>query len=635
LASVTSSVSAYNYTQYDALGRVTQYNQQTASQLYTMSASYNKGGLMLSETYPSGKVIETQFDGAGRIAGVKKQSATGYIAGAASSDATNRLQYTAHGAASAMKLGNSLWEHTNFNSRLQPTQIGLGTTSATSGTLQLDYGYGTTTNNGNVMSQLITIQVPNQNSTTFSQSYTYDQVNRLLSASEGANWNQQYGYDVYGNRWVQPSSTYIPNPSLTPQSQSAFSAANNRIALTGFNYDAVGNLTSDPTTAINGMVYDAENRQTSYTKAGVTTQYRYDGDGRRVTKIDSTGTTVFVYNAAGQLVAEYTDAGTSGTVTMSYLTSDHLGSTRVVTDGTGAVKARHDYLPFGEEIGSNIGGRDGVTGYVSSDSTRQKFTGKERDGESGLDYFGARYLSSAQGRFTSVDPIMIKIDRVFDPQRLNLYAYVRNNPLLFTDPNGKDLIPGSGDQKAIRKALAEIAKRPGGREFLQKLDKLTLQIALSTGEVKGPSGNKEFGTTKGSFNATKDSQGNVVDAKNGAAGGLVVIIDPKLADESRKENKKREEGNEAMRSLGLPGEPRKLIPDVPASDAQQLGHELVHDEFSIFGNGNTNDESAVTGRINSILAEPVDKNLAKTADAFVDNLLQPNQPKPEEKKKPQ
>jgi RHS repeat-associated protein len=318
----------------------------------------------------------------------------------------------------------------------------------------------------------------------------------------------------------------MPTPSLTPQSAnstdfSAFNQANNRIALSGFGYDgAAGNLTSDPSTGPNAMLYDAENKMIGYTKAGSTTSYVYDGDGHRVKKIDNAGTTVFVYNAMGQLIAEYSAVAASGGGGTSYLTQDHLGSTRVVTDSGGNVKARHDYLPFGEEIPANVGGRSSIPGYTAADTTKQRFTGKERDGESGLDYFLARYYSSAQGRFTSPDPIMIKIDRLFDPQRLNLYAYVRNNPLLFTDPTGRDLIPGSGDQKAIRKALAEIAKRPGGREFLQRLDKLTLQIALSTGEVKGPSGNKEFGTTKGSFNATKDSQGNVVDPNPSVRAGV-------------------------------------------------------------------------------------------------------------------
>jgi RHS repeat-associated protein len=67
-----------------------------------------------------------------------------------------------------------------------------------------------------------------------------------------------------------------------------------------------------------------------------------------------------------------------------------------------------------------------------------KFTGKERDAESGLDYFGARYFSGAQGRFTSPDPLMIHPDRLVEPQRLNLYVYARNNPLKYVDPNGLD-----------------------------------------------------------------------------------------------------------------------------------------------------------------------------------------------------
>jgi RHS repeat-associated protein len=65
-----------------------------------------------------------------------------------------------------------------------------------------------------------------------------------------------------------------------------------------------------------------------------------------------------------------------------------------------------------------------------------RFTGKERDAETGLDYFGARYLSSAQGRFTSVDPIQYSRARVLDPQQWNMYAYARGNPVGLTDPTG-------------------------------------------------------------------------------------------------------------------------------------------------------------------------------------------------------
>ena len=69
-------------------------------------------------------------------------------------------------------------------------------------------------------------------------------------------------------------------------------------------------------------------------------------------------------------------------------------------------------------------------------------TGKERDSESGLDNFGVRYNSSAMGRFMSADPILVKADRMLDPQRLSLYAYGRNNPLKFTDPTGMDVVLG-------------------------------------------------------------------------------------------------------------------------------------------------------------------------------------------------
>ncbi len=325
---------------------------------------------------------------------------------------------------------------------MQPTEIGLGASANDSSLLKLSYDFGGTNNNGNVLSQRIVVSGSAVLDVT--QSYGYDGLNRLSSASEGTGWTQTYDYDRYGNRAVRTGS-YMPQPQLTPQSPSptdlsAFNANTNRIALTGFGYDVSGNLTSDPTTNANAMAYDSENHLTSYTKSGVTTGYSYDGDGRRVKKTDGTGTTVFVYNVAGQLIAEYhsdpvpTPQGGGGT---SYLTTDHLGSTRVVTKPDGSVKARYDYLPFGEQIGTAISGRGSVTGYNGADSTRQKFTQKERDTESGLDYFRARYYSSTQGRFASVDPENAG-SISDDPQSWNGYAYARSNPLLFTDPDGRE-----------------------------------------------------------------------------------------------------------------------------------------------------------------------------------------------------
>jgi RHS repeat-associated protein len=98
---------------------------------------------------------------------------------------------------------------------------------------------------------------------------------------------------------------------------------------------------------------------------------------------------------------------------------------------------RHDYLPFGEELPAGTGGRTTAQGYAVGDGVRQQFTSKERDVETGLDYFGARYHASRQGRFTSADPLFAS-GRPANPQTWNRYSYVLNNPVRLTDPTGYD-----------------------------------------------------------------------------------------------------------------------------------------------------------------------------------------------------
>jgi len=92
---------------------------------------------------------------------------------------------------------------------------------------------------------------------------------------------------------------------------------------------------------------------------------------------------------------------------VQWLVSDHLGTPRMVADLSGSLAGikRHDYLPFGEEVGAGVGGRTTGQGYVA-DNVRQKFTGYERDNETDLDFAQARYYANTQGRFTSVDPLL-------------------------------------------------------------------------------------------------------------------------------------------------------------------------------------------------------------------------------------
>jgi RHS repeat-associated protein len=142
-----------------------------------------------------------------------------------------------------------------------------------------------------------------------------------------------------------------------------------------------------------------------------------------------------------------------------WLVTDQLGTPRLVVDVTGnpAGVTRHDYLPFGEEIGGAqvglIGGRVSTQGY-SADGMRQKFTGYEADGETGLNYARARYQSSVQGRFTGVDPLGASAD-VANPQSFNRYSYVENTPLIAVDPTGMAL----ADMGVYQTANPEVARK--------------------------------------------------------------------------------------------------------------------------------------------------------------------------------
>ena len=475
LRSVTSAGGDGNYYDgYDKAGRVTASRQVTTTQQgqqgYQMSYGYNLAGAMTTETYPSGKEYRTGYDNAGRVSLVSR-----HLSGVLDRTYASGFSYTAHGAVSSMGLSYisgspRMTEQTSYNSRLQPTRMEMRKAGTNELLLGLDNGYGTTANNGNMQTQGIRIGGGGGTATwMIQQSFTYDGLNRLDVASEAASWTQDNDYDRYGNRWVSSGLIVPGNEALTPQSQQAFVAATN--LLSASLHDFSGNQTRDG--AGRSFTYDAENRQLTFNGSAAT--YVYDGEGHRVKKTDATGTTTFVYNAGGQLVAEYTSGGAPPNGT-SYLTTDHLGSTRLVTDATGSVKSRRDYLPFGEEVPASQGVRSSVSGYGAAEATRQRFTSKERDNESGLDYFLARYYSSAQGRFTSPDEFTDGPDELFDftdhassnptfyadltePQTLNKYQYGLNSPLKYVDPDGHQKTSSLKEQ--LKQSLAALWEKYG------------------------------------------------------------------------------------------------------------------------------------------------------------------------------
>jgi RHS repeat-associated protein len=195
-------------------------------------------------------------------------------------------------------------------------------------------------------------------------------------------------------------------------------------------------MTSD---SLSSYAYDAENRLTQVNPgASPTATYTYLGALRVQRQFG--GTTVYVYAgslpiaeyaagaAANQPNREYVYSGGQLLATidastgLSYQFPDHL-STRVEADASGNVTRTFGHLPFGESW------------YETGTASKWKFTTYERDQESGLDYAQFRFDSSRLGRFMSMDPLAGTAD---NPQSLNRFAYVLNNPVNFVDPSGAE-----------------------------------------------------------------------------------------------------------------------------------------------------------------------------------------------------
>lgn len=247
-----------SYQGYDDGGRIQRSFQVThdgqANKTYSfLNYEYDRAGNLKSETYPSGRIVTSSYDAVGRLSAVSGQKT-----GEANKTYVSQLSYAASGAVKDLQLGNGLWEQTILNSRLQPTEIRLGTLKGGIDRLKLTYAYGTTTNNGNVQSQ--SMAVPTVGSApgfTLAQSYAYDALNRLQWAEEknGATqvWKQSYLYDRFGNRRIDTGLDQSANKRTTDNikplafDNPTINPADNRMAASqGYGYDAAGNLTITP-----------------------------------------------------------------------------------------------------------------------------------------------------------------------------------------------------------------------------------------------------------------------------------------------------------------------------------------------------------------------------------------------------
>ncbi|MGB7068405.1 MAG: RHS repeat-associated core domain-containing protein [Pyrinomonadaceae bacterium] len=353
-----------------------------------------------------------------------------------------------------------------MTSSRQVTQIGLGHSATDTSLSKLNYEYGEWNgsavdplkNNGNLARQTITVPtIGSAIGFTAVQTYTFDSLDRLKSATElvGGNqtWKQAFLYDRFGNKnFDVPNTTTLGSCAVAVCNPTA-NPANNRFV--GYGYDNAGNVTTDAEGKT--CSYDAENRQITASGNNLSASYAYDGNGKRAKSFNAitNQTTIFVYDADGDLAAEYAiNIPPPVNPTISYLTEDALGSPRVISNSFGEVKARRDFFPFGDEIYAGIGTRNTNQKYSSiADDTRKKFATYQRDTETGLDFAQSRYYSPIHGRFTSPDEFKGGPDELFDfeedasdnptfyadfenPQSLNKYQYTYNNPYKYNDPDG-------------------------------------------------------------------------------------------------------------------------------------------------------------------------------------------------------
>jgi len=464
---------------YDSMGRIANDQRTTNGVTLQTPYTYNLDGSLATITYPdlhNPLTVTFQPGGAGRPVGESSNDATYAYS----------VHYASNGALCFLQQGwgNTTTMNRTFNNRFQPVRIyesGDPTTPPTpcttptqSTTLPMDFTYAYLDanghNNGNVAS------ITRVGDTDSTQNFTYDSLNRIATAQTSAInqpdfqgdtgylqecWAEQYSYDPWGNLVsIAPSSSsnYIGCSQESGFNFNGAISTKNQIVAAGYAYDSAGNLIAAPPTGT-AYVYDAENHLTA--AAGQT--YLYDGDGKRVEKAttgpplaanklywyDQSGNAIYetdpsgnelyrYYRFAGLLVAreEYNDW-------VDHYGLDALGSVRWVY-GTNNVYPNYtvnwdvsDYYPFGAER------------VIQSNSNNdRKFTGKERDTESGNDNFAARFYSSSMGRFLSPDPSAIDLADPLDPQQLNLYSYTRNNPINATDPSGLNCVWDDGSYDA-------------------------------------------------------------------------------------------------------------------------------------------------------------------------------------------
>jgi RHS repeat-associated protein len=432
---------------YDAAGRTKDYWQCVPSNcssatIWHFSYSYNLAGDVTSWTHPASYTVTNSITRAERISQI-----TSTLSDSTHPGTLATLTYAPQGAIATVVNGCvgqgcvQVQQSYDYNNRLQPVRIRLGTSGTPDADYCLVYNYYGGTNpsscavpsqsssgdNGNAQGYYYLDLITTSHSHT--ASYTYDNLNRLTSsiATGNSTHNLDFSYDRYGNMTcVTDGQTEGYCPNLT------FGATTNRLTTSGYTYDAAGNLTADGS---HSYQWDGEGRMKSV-DSGSTMTVTYNAFGQQVKELSGWEN---AFDAFGQWIGRYNSGATNwdvkgvfklggrmvamqGSTWTRFIHPNALGSTTVNTDHSGAAGGTVFFYPWGQV-------------WSSVNPAEWHFAAFDYRDAADLDPTLFRMYNSGYGRWLSPDPVA---GNVGDPQSLNRYAYVLNNPTTLTDSLGLD-----------------------------------------------------------------------------------------------------------------------------------------------------------------------------------------------------
>ncbi|MFA5127231.1 MAG: LamG-like jellyroll fold domain-containing protein [Patescibacteria group bacterium] len=465
---------------YDILGRLTTATTTIANEPFVLKYEYNLAGALSKVTYPNNWQVAYSFNDIGQVSSISLDKGQGPI-----NIATNII-YNQNGQMTHLERDNdAITDYTyDPNQAFRLTRI---LTTSGQDTLQdLNYTYDDV---GNILNIVDNANTDLKKSAT----YTYDDLNRLLSATVSytnhpdKNYTQTFTYDSIGNMTANSDLGTMNYLNNNPHQLTSVGSRN-------FVYDNAGNLNRE--IGLRKYYWDHRNRlkNTFDIASEDNTYYLYDHNNQRFIKwtedylyyppdpeipteslsipdrgldnLDSTeeltldgGTGYWAWTVVSQdkYVDKYFEknlnnqtkthlyldniklATINNNGNPNYILSDHLSSSDIIIDSSGSIMESTDYKPFGS-IQAEYTVTDPISDY--------KFSGKEVDEESALQYFGARYNDNQLGRFITIDPLLLDLEDsenynkqilelFIDPQQLNSYSYARNNPIIYTDPSGQ------------------------------------------------------------------------------------------------------------------------------------------------------------------------------------------------------